>query len=67
MTSLAKGAVTFKAARRWKALRHLGRSRERAIHASVHPFQGSLPHLSCFFLPSHSDIHEVIRPSVQLY
>lgn len=60
MTSLAKGAVTFKAARRWKVLRRLGRGRERSVHAPVHPFQGSLPHLSYFFLTSHSDIHKVI-------
>ena len=67
MTGLAKGAATSKAAKRWEALGRLGRGRARNVHPSIHPFQGSLPHLSYFFLPLHSDIDEVIWPSVQLY
>ena len=60
ITSLAKGTLTFKVARRWKALGCLGRGRARDVHPSIHPFQGSLSRLSYFFLPIHSDIDKVI-------
>lgn len=61
MTGLAKGASTFKAARRWEALGCMGRGRTRDGHPSVPPFQ------RYFFLPLHSDIDKVLWPSVQSY
>lgn len=56
MTGLTKGAAALKVT----TLRQLGRGRAMDAYPSVHPFQGSLPHLSYFFLPLRSDIAKVI-------